>query len=192
MIRQSRAPTPAVLLTRPQAQGARFAAALAEALGEVRIVTSPLMAPEFLSPRIEARPEALVFTSETGVEAFRRLETPALRGVARAWCVGNRTAQAARAAGLRPQSADGDAEALVAAGAAAGAGVLVLARASAGSARLAAIAPLRMKLRRFTWISRSTKPPRCGMPPGLKGCRRPVRAAVRAGPARGTANEDDQ
>ncbi len=62
---------------------------------------------------------------------------------------------------------------LAAAGVAAAGRRAGLARANAGSARLAASAPLRMKLRRFTWISRSTKPPRCGMPPGLKGGRRP-------------------
>ncbi|MGP3696875.1 uroporphyrinogen-III synthase [Rhodobacter sp. NSM] len=113
MAPQSRAPLPAVLLTRPEAQGARFAAALAAALGPVRIVTAPLMVPHYLSPAIPLRPAALVFTSETGVEGFRRLRAPALEGVVRAWCVGNRTARAARAAGLDARSADGDAEALI-------------------------------------------------------------------------------
>ncbi|WP_101342184.1 uroporphyrinogen-III synthase [Cereibacter azotoformans] len=120
MAPQSRPLLPAVLLTRPEAQGARFAVALREALGPVRLVTSPLMVPEFLSPPIALLPEALIFTSETGVEGFRRLAAPGLAGVGRAWCVGNRTARAARAAGLDAQSAEGDAEALIAAIVAAG------------------------------------------------------------------------
>ncbi|MCE6960049.1 uroporphyrinogen-III synthase [Cereibacter sphaeroides] len=116
MAPQSRDPLPTFLLTRPEAQGARFAAALRDAFGpDIRIVTSPLMMPEFLSPAIAEQPEALIFTSETGVEACRRLASPELEGVGRAWCVGNRTARAARAAGFEARSADGDAEALVAA-----------------------------------------------------------------------------
>lgn len=58
MVPQSRPLVPAVLLTRPEAQGARFAAAPAEALGPVRLVTSPLMVPAFLVPAIPLRPDA--------------------------------------------------------------------------------------------------------------------------------------
>ncbi|AMJ46055.1 uroporphyrinogen-III synthase [Cereibacter sphaeroides] len=115
MVPQSRPLVPAVLLTRPEAQGARFAAALAEALGPVRLVTSPLMVPAFLVPAIPLRPDALIFTSETGVEGYRRLAAPELSDVRRAWCVGNRTARAAEAAGLAAHSAEGDAERLIAA-----------------------------------------------------------------------------
>lgn len=115
MVPQSRPLVTAVLLTRPEAQGARFAAALAEALGPVRLVTSPLMAPAFLVPAIPLRPDALIFTSETGVEGYRRLAAPELSDVRRAWCVGNRTARAAEAAGLAAHSAEGDAERLIAA-----------------------------------------------------------------------------
>lgn len=98
MPRQSRAP---ILLTRPPAQNARFAAML----GGERVVLSPLIVPRYFSPKL---PEAdcVIFTSETAVRA----------GVARrAWCVGDRTAQAARAAGYQACSAGGDADALVAA-----------------------------------------------------------------------------
>lgn len=120
MAPQSRAPRPAFLLTRPEAQGARFAASLRAGLGDLRIVTAPLMMPEFLSPAIDQTPAALIFTSETGVEGWRRLSAPALAGVGRAWCVGNRTARAAEAAGLFARSAEGDAESLIAAILAAG------------------------------------------------------------------------
>lgn len=102
---------PAFLLTRPAEQGARFAAALRDRFPGAEIIESPLIAPRFLSPALPAGPfAALVFTSETGVEAARRLGVPAAAAI----CVGDRTAAAARAAGHRAQSAGGDADALVA------------------------------------------------------------------------------
>lgn len=113
-----------VLLTRPEAAGDRFAAELVEAFGDrVHIVTSPLIAPRYLAPDLPAGAAGLVLTSETGVEAARRLRGAGATLPARAYCVGNRTANAARAAGFDAVSAEGDADALVAmilAGAAAG------------------------------------------------------------------------
>lgn len=105
---------PAVLLTRPAPQAARFATLLRDRLGEgVRIVSSPLLEPEFLAPVVPEGADALIFTSETGVEGYRRIaDAPALAGLHRAWCVGDRTARAATAAGLAARSANGDAEAL--------------------------------------------------------------------------------
>lgn len=70
-----------------------------------------MMAPEFLSPVLPVGPfAAVVFTSAQGVEGAMRLGVP-LPDLA--WCVGRTTAAAAAAAGFRPRSADGDAEALV-------------------------------------------------------------------------------
>ncbi len=94
---------PTILLTRPQAQSERFA----QALGDVPVVISPLM-------RIEMQPldvdltgyRGLVFTSENGVRACPDCTLPA-------YCVGDRTAQAARAAGMRAVSAKGSADDLV-------------------------------------------------------------------------------
>ncbi|PTE22664.1 uroporphyrinogen-III synthase [Cereibacter changlensis] len=112
MASQSRQP---FLLTRPARQGARFAAALRQRFGEgIRLVTSPLLAPLFLRPELPAGAATLIFTSETGVEAFRRISAEQPQTAHSAWCVGERTAEAARAAGLSTRSADGDAEALVA------------------------------------------------------------------------------
>ncbi len=54
---------------------------------------------------------ALIFTSQTGVEAYARLPE---RKAQTAYCVGQRTADRALEAGLRAISADGDADALVA------------------------------------------------------------------------------
>jgi len=114
MARQSRLPP--FLLTRPAAQGDRFALALRERFGAgIEIIDSPLLAPAYLTPRLpERRFRALIFTSQTGVEAYRRIAAdPALKDARQVWCVGARTAQAARDAGLEALSAPGDAAALV-------------------------------------------------------------------------------
>ena len=120
MSRQSRqAGLPPFLLTRPALQGARFSDQLrARFGGGIRVIASPLLAPRFLDAVVPDREFAgVIFTSETGVAGFRRLSAET-HGVA--WCVGDRTAQAARAAGFSAQSAGGDANALVAAIRAAG------------------------------------------------------------------------
>jgi uroporphyrinogen-III synthase len=113
MARQSRpAVMPPFLLTRPNAQGDRFADALRARFGpDLRIVTSPLMVRHDLTPALPDDVAGLIFTSETGVAALGRLR-PA-EGLP-AWCVGDRTAQAARQAGYEARSAAGDATALVA------------------------------------------------------------------------------
>jgi uroporphyrinogen-III synthase len=103
------------LLTRPRAQGARFAADLRAAFPGARITASPMMAPVFIAPDLpDGEITALVLTSETAVQAIRQFPAhlrAALPGLA--FCVGDRTARAARAAGLRAMSADGDAADLV-------------------------------------------------------------------------------
>ena len=113
-----------VLLTRPEAAGDRFAAELTARFGKgLRIVTSPLLAPRFLAPALPQDAAAVVLTSETGVTAALRLRDGGQHLPARAFCVGDRTAEAARAAGFDAVSAKGDADALVA---------LILADGSAG------------------------------------------------------------
>lgn len=100
-----------VLLTRPEAAGDRFAAELEARFGlRVAIVASPLLEPRFLAPALPDA-AALVLTSQTGVQAAARLGAGLPK---RAYCVGRRTADAARAAGFDALSADGDADALVA------------------------------------------------------------------------------
>lgn len=112
MASQSRHP---FLLTRPAAQGERFAAALRARFGAgIRLVTAPLLQPVFLAPPLPEGAQALIFTSETGVEAVQRISAQAALLPRRAWCVGERTAQVARAAGFETRSADGDAGALIA------------------------------------------------------------------------------
>lgn len=107
---QSLAPT--VLLTRPAAQSASFAQSLQARVEGLRVVVSPLMATVFHTVSLPKEPlQGVILTSQTGAEAAGRLRTqlPDL-----AYCVGDRTAQVAREAGFRVQSAQGDAEALLA------------------------------------------------------------------------------
>ncbi len=102
MMRQSHAP---IVLTRPLPQSQRFADQLA-GLGR-QIVLSPLMAVQMLpAPRPSGAFAAVIFTSETAVLAQMQ-DLPK-----RAYCVGKRTADVARAAGFTTRSAQGDWRAL--------------------------------------------------------------------------------
>ncbi len=115
MTTQSLARPPfAFLLTRPAPASARFAAALRDSFGpDARIVVSPLMQPVFLHPPLPSGAfDALILTSETGAEAARRLSAERGGLPVAAYCVGDRTAAAATAAGFRATSAQGNAKAL--------------------------------------------------------------------------------
>lgn len=104
-------PHPVLLLTRPAAQSARFARSVEERLGPLDVVTASLIDLCFLDAPIPGGMRGVIFTSENGVRAYARLAKAAGQV---AWCVGDRTAEAARAAGFAAQSAAGDAEALAA------------------------------------------------------------------------------
>ncbi|WP_168770482.1 uroporphyrinogen-III synthase [Flavimaricola marinus] len=81
------------------------------ALGHpVPTILSPLIAIEPVDPTIEVMPAGLILTSAHGVDAARRAGLP--KGMT-AWCVGDRTAEAARVAGFDPISAKGDSSALI-------------------------------------------------------------------------------
>lgn len=113
MARQSRAPV--VLLTRPAPQSQRFAQALQARLPGARVLLSPLMQTEALEATLPDRAfQALLLTSETGAEAAARLQSQGQALPQTAFCVGPRTAEAARAAGFQAHSADGDVHALAA------------------------------------------------------------------------------
>jgi uroporphyrinogen-III synthase len=113
MARQSRAPT--LLLTRPAPQSQRFAAEVQAAFGALPVVLSPLMQAEDLHPTLPTDPiRAVILTSETGAEAAGRLNKAGAVLPKLAFCVGDRTARAAEAAGFEARSAKGDATALVA------------------------------------------------------------------------------
>lgn len=111
MARQS-APAYPVLVTRPQAEGEAFAAALTKRFGaHVQPLVSPLLSPRNLKPDLPPRSyAAVVFTSAQAVNAARSYR-PVLP--AQAWCVGRKTARAATDAGFQANSADGDVEALL-------------------------------------------------------------------------------
>ena len=113
MVKQSRDMT--ILLTRPAAQSLRFARELRQALGDVPIVISPLMAPQYLNPSIPSGDfAAVILVSGAAVDAAKRISAAGAVLPSLAYCVGNRTAAAAKAAGFRAHSANGDAAALLA------------------------------------------------------------------------------
>jgi uroporphyrinogen-III synthase len=112
MATQSRhTPMPPVLVTRPLGKAERFAEAIRTRFDlSVKIVVSPVSAPVFLAVEFPTRRFAgLIFTSETGVAAYKHLKlSPNLP----AWCVGDETAAAARKVGFQTRSAQGNAEKL--------------------------------------------------------------------------------
>lgn len=108
MARQSRAPT--ILLTRPQAQSRRFAQELRQ-VTDLPVLIAPLMEAHVLAPDLpKASFRAVILTSETGAAAAGQLAGLPRRAI----CVGQRTADAARAAGFLPEVAGPDADGLVA------------------------------------------------------------------------------
>ncbi|ARE40566.1 Uroporphyrinogen-III synthase [Rhodovulum sp. P5] len=101
-----------MLLTRPRMQSDRFARAFADRFGTgFQVVTAPIMEIAlFDTPIPLTGVGGLVFTSENGVAGFAKVSD---RRDLPAYCVGDRTAQAARMAGLTARSAAGTAEDLV-------------------------------------------------------------------------------
>ena len=100
-----------VLLTRPEAQSRAFANALRNRFGAaLEIVESPLLEIRFLQPDVAFEAyDGVVFTSQNGVAAAKHLGLP--KGI-KAYCVGDRTAEAAAALGCDVTSASGDVDAL--------------------------------------------------------------------------------
>lgn len=109
-------PAVPILLTRPAAQAARFADQLSNRFGtRVMPVLTPLMRPVFHRPALPVEVcSAVIFTSETAVEAAHHLRAAGLVLPQLALCVGAQTAKAAKLRGFSPRSADGDAASLVA------------------------------------------------------------------------------
>lgn len=105
---------PVLILTRPRDAARRFLADLGPVAEGIEVIESPVLDIRQLDPEVPASDwAALILTSENGAAAAARMGLPP--GL-RAWCVGERTAAAARAAGFVPvTSAGGDAESLIAA-----------------------------------------------------------------------------
>lgn len=99
-----------VLITRPQPQADRLAFALHKQ--GVEVVVSPLMQPVFLPVVVpEGKFEAVILTSEAGaMSAFALLD----KIPKRALCVGERTAEVARASGLEAEVFGATAEEMLA------------------------------------------------------------------------------
>lgn len=99
---------PILLLTRPEAAAQRFLTQLGI---QVQTLIAPLMQIELLDVApVRADLRAIILTSENGAMAAGRIDGLPRR----AYCVGDRTAEAARALGFAPISANGDARALIA------------------------------------------------------------------------------
>ncbi|OUD09728.1 hypothetical protein BVC71_07800 [Marivivens niveibacter] len=98
-----------LLLTRPRLDSERFLDAVTNDYGPIKSVISPVME---IIPLEVSLPDCdeVILTSANGARQAARLGVP--HGT-RAWCVGNRTAQVAKQAGLDPISAGKDADALV-------------------------------------------------------------------------------
>ncbi len=102
--------TPTLLLTRPDGRNASFADAVQAAWqGPLEVVSSPLLSISFAAVAAPDA-EALIFTSVNGVQAATPL---GLAPGMTAWCVGDRTADAAKEAGFVPVTGPGDADGLV-------------------------------------------------------------------------------
>ncbi|PKP84734.1 MAG: uroporphyrinogen-III synthase [Alphaproteobacteria bacterium HGW-Alphaproteobacteria-2] len=103
---------PSLIVTRPERAARRFAAAVEARLpGRYRVLVAPLLDIVPVAAAPDAAVDALVLTSENAAERAAEL----LPGsVLPAFCVGARTAEAARAAGFGAESADGAAEDLLA------------------------------------------------------------------------------
>lgn len=99
-----------VVLTRPAPRSRAFAAALEDCARPLRVVVAPLVEIRCLDADIPAVFGDVVLTSQSAVDCLPAAVSP--KGH-RAWCVGDRTAEAARHAGFDAVSAGGDADALV-------------------------------------------------------------------------------
>ena len=102
----------AVIVTRPRNDSLRLARRLGSLTGEhTEIVIAPLLEIEIPGRSLDLSDyQGLVFTSANGVKAIRNCT---IRENAIAFCVGKRTATAARKAGLTATAANGDAADLV-------------------------------------------------------------------------------
>ena len=101
---------PAILLTRPKEGATRFAQALRADLGDVHIVSSPVLriVATAAQPDLSDDP-ILIFTSRNGVEHCGLKVKQGLFCL----CVGEATARAARQAGFTARAAGGDVAALL-------------------------------------------------------------------------------
>jgi uroporphyrinogen-III synthase len=102
---------PTILLTRPAAQSAELAGRLRARVGpEIPILVSPILEIAPVPFTLTVAPRFVILTS---AHAAASAGPAGLAGLP-AWCVGDRTAEAAAEAGLLPRSAGGDAGALLA------------------------------------------------------------------------------
>lgn len=102
--------TPTLIVTRPTDQSESFAAQVLAAWDRpLAVIVSPLIQ---IVPIAATVPEVdhVIFTSANGAHAANSL---GLKAGLKAWCVGSKTAEVARAAGYDPNVGPGDAQGLV-------------------------------------------------------------------------------
>ena len=87
--------SPRIVLTRPKAAAERFAERLLAMRPDARVIVSPILAISYRASVQVPVADRLVFTSVHGVEGYARLNGDKLP----AYCVGEKTAKAARAMG---------------------------------------------------------------------------------------------
>jgi len=101
---------PKLIITRPMDEGRAFANRVEAAMGrKITVIQSPAFRINPLNADLP-KTDAVVFTSPNGVAQAERL---GVKPGTKAFCVGDRTAQAAQLAGYQALSAGGDADALV-------------------------------------------------------------------------------
>lgn len=103
---------PTLLITRPEPQAQRFSDDFRQRFGtDWPVVLSPLTAIRSIEDAVmPAEIPIVIFTSENAVKAYLRQQSGAGK---LAWCVGDRTAEAARTGGFEARSGSGDAAGLV-------------------------------------------------------------------------------
>jgi len=101
---------PLLIVTRPFETGRSFAAKVQDQFGEVEAILSPGLKIVPLDPVVPKDIAHLIFTSANGVAQTDRLKLPK---DAHAWCVGSKTAEAAKAQGFATTVGGGDAYQLI-------------------------------------------------------------------------------
>lgn len=99
-----------LLLTRPMEASQRFARQLHERFENVSVMISPMMEISFLPLPDIIQPDAIIFTSRNGVAAWAQANQP---NPDNCYCVGEATAEAARALGFDPFISGGNAAHLI-------------------------------------------------------------------------------
>ena len=101
---------PLLIVTRPYSTGQAFARKILDAFGPVDVIMSPGLKILPLDVSVPDDISNVIFTSANGVAQANRLHLPI---TAHAWCVGQKTAAAAKSLGFKTTLGGGDAYQLI-------------------------------------------------------------------------------